>query len=58
MINNYLCEKCDHREVCKIMDIISKFHEDAKKPLGVNITMDRCDNYELESDSDNEGTDE
>lgn len=56
MISNYLCEKCDHREVCKIMDIISKFHEDAKKPLGVNITMDRCDNYEKESDS--EGTDE
>jgi hypothetical protein len=50
MINNYLCEKCGHAEVCKIMDILAKFHEDAKKPLGVNITMDQCSNYESDSD--------
>ena len=50
MISNYLCEKCGHAEVCKIMDILAKFDEDAKKPLGVNITMDRCDNYEKNPD--------
>lgn len=50
MISNYLCEKCGHAEVCKIMDILAKFDTEAKKPLGVNITMDRCDNYEKNSD--------
>ena len=52
MISNYLCEKCGHKEVCKVMDIISKFDEDAKKPLGVNITIDQCSNFEKESDSE------
>ena len=50
MINNNHCEHCNHAEVCKIMDILYKFHEDAKKPLGVNITMDQCSNYESDSD--------
>ena len=49
MINNNYCEHCNHAEVCKIMDILNKFHEDAKKPLGVNITMDQCSNYESDS---------
>jgi hypothetical protein len=46
MINNYLCEKCGHSEVCKIMDILAKFSKDSKKSLGVNITMDGCSNYD------------
>lgn len=46
MINNYKCEHCDKAAVCKIADIIAKFSEDAKKPMGVDITMERCINYE------------
>lgn len=49
MINNYLCESCKKSEVCRIKDILSKFSEDAKKPLGVDITMDQCANFEDES---------
>ena len=45
MINNFLCEYCDKNAVCKVMDILSKFGEEARKPLGVNITMDSCANY-------------
>ena len=37
MINNYMCEQCDKAAVCKIMDILAKFSDDAKKPLGVDI---------------------
>lgn len=54
MINNYLCEKCGHSEVCKIMDILAKFSDEVKKPLGVNITMDQCSNFEIANDGEDE----
>ena len=53
MINNYLCEKCVKFPVCKIADILFKFHEDNKKPLGVAITMDRCSHFD--EDAPHEG---
>ena len=49
MINNFLCDTCDKNAVCKVMDLLSKFHEDSKKSLGVNITMDSCANYAEDS---------
>ena len=48
MINSFLCIKCDKQAVCKIYDILTKFDEDAKKPLGVDITMDSCANFEAD----------
>lgn len=53
MIQNHKCEHCDKAAVCKIADIIAKFSEDAKNPLGVDITMNRCLNYQAE-DGDEE----
>lgn len=50
MVSNYLCKKCGHSEVCKIVDNLAKFDIDAKKQLGVNITIDRCDNFEDDSE--------
>jgi len=52
MIKNFLCEKCSKYEVCKIADLLAKFHEDSKRPLGLNITIDRCLNYELDEGGD------
>ena len=49
MINNYICETCDKNAVCKVMDILHKFHEDNKRSLGVEITINRCANYALDS---------
>lgn len=46
MIKNDLCASCNKGEVCKNRDILYKFHEDAKKQLGVDITMDDCINFE------------
>lgn len=46
MIDNDLCCSCKKVEVCRINDILYKFHKDAKKPLGVDITMDDCKNFE------------
>ena len=48
MINNNLCIKYDKSAVCKIYDILAKFDEEAKKPLGVDITMDACSNFEID----------
>ena len=53
MINNFICEHCDKNAVCKIMDILYKFHEDNKKSLGVEITMNRCSNYAEDVDAEN-----
>lgn len=61
MIENYLCEACDKNAVCKIMDILSKFDIETKKPLGVDIKIKKCLNYEYEEGSDEikyEGTEE
>ncbi len=46
MINNDLCASCKKIQVCRINDILYKFHEEAKKDLGVEITMEDCENYE------------
>ena len=48
-----MCKTCAHQEVCKIMDILAKFDEDAKKQLGVNIAMEDCFNYDnVENESE------
>lgn len=44
------CTFIDNSKVCKIADIIAKFSDDAKKPLGVDITIDSCANYLLVRD--------
>jgi len=45
LINNYICDTCDKQAVCKSHDVLHKFHEDNKKPLGVEITIDKCFHY-------------
>lgn len=46
MIKNYMCENCDHSIVCEISQKkLSVFHEEAKKDLGVTITINECSNY-------------
>lgn len=32
--------------MCRNRDILMKFDKDAKKQLGVDITMDNCENFE------------
>lgn len=45
-ITNYICEQCDHYTVCgDRKKAIDKFSDEAKTPLGINITLDRCSNY-------------
>lgn len=45
IITNKICENCQSWDVCKIADILYKFDEDAKRYLGVDITIDNCKNY-------------
>jgi len=44
-IKNYICEKCDKSLVCKIADKLAAFSEEAKKDLGVNITIESCKEF-------------
>ena len=60
MINNFICEDCDHYIVCEKRKHL-KFHESAKKDLMMTITMNDCLDYtpdadtkERESDADSE----
>lgn len=46
MIENNLCASCTKGEVCRNKDILYKFHEDQKKQLGIDITLDNCVNFE------------
>ena len=48
MITNNLCPTCDKSAVCKIYDILAKFDSEAKKPLGVDLTIDSCLNFEAD----------
>lgn len=46
MIDNYLCASCNKVNVCRINDILARFDESAKKKLGVDLTMDECQNFD------------
>lgn len=46
MLNNNLCASCDKAAVCRNVNILYKFDDSAKKPLGIDITIDDCKNYE------------
>ena len=54
LITNFMCEHCDKVSVCKIYDILRKFDEDAKVPLGVDITINQCSNFDEDSDGDDD----
>lgn len=60
MINNYKCDNCDHSTVCKIVDKLAPFHEDAKKDFGVTLTINSCREYSSvdSEDEDIEDSDE
>ena len=45
MIKNNICENCNHLLICKINDKLAVFSEDAKKDLGVTITIENCQEY-------------
>ena len=42
-----MCSNCDKVAVCKVYDTLVKFDVEAKKPLGVDITMNKCINIPL-----------
>ena len=48
-ILNFICENCTKRRVCGIVKIIEKFDDDAKKELGVDITIESCREYDLDN---------
>lgn len=48
MVNNYKCINCKHSLVCEFKKIVDKFHENEKKDLGIDITMDECKNFDEE----------
>ena len=45
-IENYICEACNHLDVCKVNDKLQPFHEDAKKDLGVTLVIHDCENFD------------
>lgn len=46
-INNFLCRTCNHSLVCEMCDKkISVFSQEAKKQLGIDITINKCLNYD------------
>lgn len=45
MIENFMCATCVHSGVCEKIKDLMKFHESAKKDLGIAITMEDCEDY-------------
>lgn len=45
-IKNNICENCNKSLVCKIADKLGAFSEDAKKDLGVDITINQCKEFD------------
>ncbi len=44
-INNFICENCDHYTVCKVVDKLTPFTDEAKKDLGIALTINSCEEY-------------
>lgn len=57
MINNFICDNCDHYLVCGKLPGLMKFHESAKKDLGITLTMEDCMDFSGESDELDETND-
>lgn len=51
MINNFMCEHCDHYMVCEKLKPLMKFHESAKKDMMITLTMDECMDYVPDADA-------
>lgn len=51
MINNFICDDCTHYYVCDKLSKLMKFHESAKKDLGITVTMDDCMDFSGEKDN-------
>ena len=45
MVENLICHDCQCENVCSVMKKLIIFSEDAKTQLGVDITMDNCENF-------------
>ncbi len=52
MVKDMFCDSCKKNSVCKNLDILMKFDETAKKQLGIDITMDKCENFDEEKLTD------
>ncbi len=52
MINNFICDNCDHYLVCEKLSKLMKFHESAKKDLGITLTMDGCMDFSGQDEQD------
>ena len=52
MINNFMCDKCSHYQVCEKVKHLLKFHDTAKKDLLITITMDECLDFKDETVSE------
>ena len=52
MINNFICDNCDHYLVCEKLSKLMKFHESAKKDLGITLTMDDCMDFSGQDEQD------
>jgi hypothetical protein len=42
MINNNICENCQHKLVCSKQTVLAKFKDDNKGFLGMDISIERC----------------
>ena len=45
MIKNNICMNCDHKLVCSKQTVLEKFDSESKKFIGVDITIDKCNDY-------------
>lgn len=52
MINNFLCDKCSHYQVCEKLKPLMKFHDSAKKDMLITLTMEECLDFN-EGESEN-----
>lgn len=51
MINNKMCDKCDHVLVCEKIKTIEKFEDENKKFIRVDIQMLSCRDFsEIDED--------
>lgn len=50
MIQNKICDNCNHLSVCNKLTTIEKFNSDSKSFIGVDIEIIRCDDFVKNSD--------
>jgi len=51
MILGFKCETCVLQDKCRVPKMLKPFSDEAKRPLGITLSMTSCDTYKKKANA-------